>query len=53
MLQCAYGSFRREVALPVAVSVTGASATYDNGVLRIELPKADPGRPKARTIPVH
>jgi HSP20 family protein len=52
MLQCAYGSFRREVALPVPVSVGGATATYERGVLRIELPKAEPGRLKSRTIAV-
>ena len=52
MLQCAYGSFRREVALPVPVSVEGATANYERGVLRIELPKAAPGRPKVRTITV-
>ena len=52
MLQCAYGSFRREVALPVPVAVGGATAAYERGVLRIELPKAEPGHPKLRTIPV-
>lgn len=53
MLQCAYGSFRREVALPVPVDVTGATATYERGVLRIEMPKVKTGHPKALTIPVH
>ncbi len=39
--QCAYGSFHRAIPLPVAVQSERAKATYDNGVLRIELPKAE------------
>jgi HSP20 family protein len=41
VVQCAYGSFRRAVALPVAVKADKTRATYRDGVLRIELPKAD------------
>jgi HSP20 family protein len=52
VLQCAYGSFRRMVALPVPVKGDGARATYRNGVLRVELPKAEPGRPRAVTVRV-
>lgn len=52
MLQCAYGSFRREIALPSPVTVAQAAASYVNGVLRIELPKAESGAPKVRTIQV-
>ena len=50
VLQCAYGSFSRVVPLSVAVLTDKASATYKNGVLRIELPKVEPSHPKARTI---
>ncbi len=46
VLQCAYGSFLRAVPLPVAVRSDKASASYKDGVLRIELPKVEPGRPK-------
>lgn len=52
VMQCAYGSFRRAVPLPMAVKSEGARATYKNGVLRVELPKAAPGRPKSVTIKV-
>lgn len=48
--QCAYGSFRRDVALPVAVMADKTKATYRDGVLRIELPKSDHAR--ARRIAV-
>lgn len=40
-VQCAYGSFRRDITLPVSVKADEANATYRDGVLRIELPKAD------------
>ena len=50
VVQCAYGRFRREVALPVSVKADKTRATYRDGVLRIELPKADGAR--ARRIVV-
>lgn len=37
--QCAYGTFRRDIELPVPVNVERAKATYEAGVLRIELPR--------------
>lgn len=52
VMQCAYGSFRRVVPLPMPVLADQARATYKNGVLRVELPKTEPGRPKAITIKV-
>ena len=50
VVQCAYGSFRRDVALPVSVKPDKTRASYRDGVLRIELPKADAAR--ARRIAV-
>ena len=50
VVQCAYGSFRRDVALPVSVKAEKTKASYRDGVLRIELPKADGAR--ARRIAV-
>lgn len=52
VLQCAYGSFNRVVPLPAEVRTDEARASYRNGVLKIELPKAVAGRPKAWSIPV-
>ena len=51
VVQCAYGSFRRDVALPVSVKPDKTKASYRDGVLRIELPKADGFR--ARRIVVN
>ena len=53
VLQCAYGSFHRTVPLPSEVSTDQARARYRDGVLRIELPKARPGRPRATLIRVN
>ncbi len=52
VLQCAYGSFRRVVPLAVPVVVDKAKASYRNGVLRIELPKAETEQPRRLTIQV-
>ncbi|QDL37846.1 Hsp20/alpha crystallin family protein [Rhodoferax sediminis] len=49
-VQCAYGSFRRDVALPVSVKADKTQASYRDGVLRIQLPKSDAAR--ARRIEV-
>lgn len=52
VLQCAYGSFHRAVPLPAAVLADQARATYRDGVLRVELPKAQPAAPQVRQIRV-
>ncbi|MFZ2209842.1 MAG: Hsp20/alpha crystallin family protein [Porticoccaceae bacterium] len=52
LLQCAYGSFRRAVPLPVSVLSDQARASYRNGVLRIELPKAEESEPRKIAIAV-
>ena len=44
VMQCAYGSFRREVPLPVEVKADKTRASYRDGVLRIDLPKAEGAR---------
>ena len=51
LMQCAYGRFQRAVPLPVPVRGERARANYRDGVLRIELPKAE-GAPKPRRIAV-
>ena len=44
LVQCAYGSFRRDVALPTPVKADKTHASYRDGVLRIELPKVEGAR---------
>jgi HSP20 family protein len=45
------GSFRRVVELQVEVDAERASATYEEGILRIELPLRDPNAP-TRRVPI-
>jgi HSP20 family protein len=45
------GPFRRVVELQVEVDAERASATYEDGVLRIELPLRDPGE-STRRVPI-
>jgi HSP20 family protein len=52
VLQCAYGSFRRTFALHAPVDADRAQASYRNGVLRIELPKAAPAAPRRSSVKV-
>jgi len=52
VLQCAYGAFHRQVPLPAPVKGEEARATYRNGVLRIELPKQQPSKPRVVQIRV-
>jgi HSP20 family protein len=50
VMQCAYGSFHRVVPLSMPVLAEEAKATYKNGVLRVELPKAEPRQPRGTAI---
>lgn len=45
------GRFRRVVEFQVEVDAEAASATYDDGILRIELPLRDPGE-TTRRVPI-
>ena len=53
VIQCAYGSFRRDVRLPCEVSADKAKATYQDGVLRIVLPKIRGAAPRRLSVQVH
>lgn len=41
-----YGSFSRSVSLPTAVNSDAVEATYENGVLTLNIPKAEEVKPK-------
>jgi HSP20 family protein len=44
------GSFSRSVTLPTGINADGARASFDNGLLRLHIPRAEEA--KARQIPI-
>ncbi len=50
-IERSYGSFTRAVPLPAPVEAEGVKARFEKGVLRVTLPKAEPGKP-ARKITI-
>jgi HSP20 family protein len=47
-----HGSFRRAVTLPYEIDADHASATWEHGIVRITLPKAETAKPKKIAINV-
>lgn len=47
-----HGKFERRLRINVPVNVSAAEATYDHGVLRIVLPKAEEARPRRIAVNV-
>jgi HSP20 family protein len=45
-----HGQFRRSVTLPFEVDASKADATFENGIVRIVLPKAERARPQKIAI---
>ena len=51
-IERSYGFFTRSFSLPTTVKADQIKAAYDNGVLRVELPKAEEVKPKEIPIAV-
>ncbi|MBN1483258.1 MAG: Hsp20/alpha crystallin family protein [Chloroflexia bacterium] len=50
MQERCYGRFQRSVALPTGVDSDAAEATFEDGVLKVTLPKAEEAKPKQITV---
>lgn len=44
--ECRYGVFSRSLRLPTAVNADAIEANYENGILKVTLPKAEEVKPK-------
>lgn len=49
-IERAYGTFSRSFTLPSNVDAEKVEARFDNGVLHVEVPKADEAKPRKVTI---
>ena len=45
-----YGSFTRQLTLPMAVDTNNVTATFENGILTLEMPKKEALKPKSVKI---
>jgi HSP20 family protein len=48
--EVSYGKFERSINLPYAVVAEKISATHENGILQVVLPKAEEAKPKQISI---
>ena len=49
-VESSYGRFVRRFVLPDDADESGIAATFENGALRVRVPRAEPKQPKARQI---
>jgi HSP20 family protein len=45
-----YGSFVRQISLPMGVDAENVEATHENGVLTLRLPKSEASKPKKISV---
>lgn len=50
--ECSYGSFMRQLQLPVEVDNKGIEATFKDGILHVDLPKTEKAKASKRAIPI-
>jgi len=47
-----HGGFSRSITLPIDIDAANADATFDQGILRLRLPKAEKAKPRQITVRV-
>lgn len=47
-----YGSFARTFTLPDNLNTDAIKASFDNGVLNIEIPKVEPAKPRETEVTI-
>ena len=52
VVERSYGKFQRVLGLPAGVDGARATATYEQGVLTVRLPKSEQAKPKEITVEV-
>lgn len=48
----AYGMYQRSIKLPAEVDADKVTASYENGVLKVSVPKTEPKKPKSIKVAV-
>jgi HSP20 family protein len=48
--ESSFGSYYRSVSLPTTVDPQGAEATFEDGVLKVSLPKSEEARPRRISV---
>jgi HSP20 family protein len=51
--ECRYGTFERNITLPMEVDVDHINASYRNGVLHVVMPKSERAKEKVKKIELH
>jgi len=51
-METSYGKFKRSISLPKAVKAEEIKATYENGVLTVEVPEAAPEKEEEKEVKV-
>ena len=51
--ECVYGSFERSFSLPKQVDVNKVEASFNNGVLKLNIPKAEEAKPKQIQVQIN
>jgi len=52
VMECSYGKFRRDIPLPHNIKKDKIEATFENGILKLELPKIEEEKKQPKKIEI-